>query len=371
MATSRVQEIGRFGQSIWYDNISRAVIRRGVLARMVAEDGVSGVTSNPTIFMKAIAETADYDDDIRRLAAAGMDDHAIVRALMVGDIQEACDILRPVFDRTAGADGFVSLECDPHLSEDARGTVSQAVELAAAVGRPNLMIKVPGTAAGLPAVTEIISRGINVNVTLLFSPGHYQAQAEAFLAGLEKRAAAGQPVAGIASVASLFLSRIDTVVDARLREIAPTVVPGGDDPLCLLGKAAVATARSAYARYAELFGSGRFGAMASLGAARQRPLWASTGTKDPAYRDVKYVEELIGPDTVNTVPQATLDAFRDHGRAAAALVHGCGDDDRVLERLADFGIDMDLVWKTLQDDGVRAFVASYDALVRAVAGKRG
>ncbi len=371
MPKSKVQEIGRFGQSIWYDNISRAVIRRGILARMVSEDGVSGVTSNPTIFMKAIAETADYDDDIRRLAAAGHDAPSIVRMLMVGDIREACDILRSVFDRTAGNDGFVSLECDPGLAHDAAATVVQAIDLAGSVDRPNLMIKVPGTAAGLPAVTELIARGINVNVTLLFSPGHYQAQAEAFLNGLEKRAAAGLPLAGIRSVASLFLSRIDTVVDSRLGEIAPTVLPGGPDAPALRGKAAVATARAAYSRFGELFAPGRFGALAALGAVRQRPLWASTGTKDKRYSDVKYVEELIGPETVNTVPQATLDAFRDHGVAAATLMPGCSDNEHVLERLADLGIDMEAVWQGLQDDGVRAFSESFDALVGAISKKRG
>jgi transaldolase len=371
MEESRVKLLGRQGQSLWYDNISRAVIRGGALAAMVAE-GVGGVTSNPTIFQKAIAEGRDYDGDILRLHTAGKPAEAIVQTLIIGDIREAADILRPVWNATAGVDGYVSIECNPHLANDTRATIEEAVHLFAEVGRPNVMIKIPGTDAGLPAVREVLARGINVNITLLFSPAYYRRTAEAYLDALDDLARDGRPLAGVHSVASFFISRIDSAVDKSLDSQAASAK--GDRTTRLQegrGKAAVAVAGETYAIFRELFRSDRFTALAARGANIQRPLWASTGTKDPAYPDVKYVDALIGPHTVNTVPQATLDAFRDHGTVAETITAAMQGAPAILRELADLGIDLDAVYSKLQAEGVRSFIESWDALVAAMARKAG
>ncbi len=364
---SNVRLVARYGQSIWYDNISRAVLRGGALARMVAEDGIAGVTSNPTIFMKAIAEGGDYDEDIRRLKGAGKTAEEIVHHLTMGDIREAAELLRPVYEKTAGLDGYISLECDPHLAHDAPRTVDEAVRLFREVGRPNLMIKVPGTVEGVAAARELLVRGVNVNITLLFAPEHYRRVAVAYIEALEARRASGQPPGTINSVASFFLSRIDTVVDLRLNELA-AAAPAGDRErfTAARGQAAVAVAKVTYGIFRELFLGDRFRRLAEAGAAIQRPLWASTGTKDPAYSDVKYVEALIGPHTVNTLPQATLDAFRDHGRSGETITAGLEEARGTLSRLAGLGVDLDALMEKLQTDGVKAFVDSWEALKEAV-----
>jgi transaldolase len=367
MGESRAKRVNDFGQSFWYDNISRPILREGLLARLVAQDGIAGVTSNPTIFMKAIAEGSAYDGDIRRLAREGKTAREIVHDLMVGDIREAADILRGVWDASGGADGYVSLECDPHLAHDAKATIAEGELLAREVGRPNLMIKVPGTPQGLPAVRELLARGINVNITLLFAPENYRQVALAYLEALEIRSRASLPLAGLHSVASFFLSRIDTAVDARLKALA--VAAGGSEGERigrLRGETAIAVAKVTYAIFGELFTSGSFRALAGRGGSIQRPLWASTGTKDPSYSDVRYVETLIGPHTVNTLPQATLDAFRDHGRAAETITAGLEDARRLLAQVEALGIRLEDVCGALQRDGVQSFIDSFDALVSAV-----
>jgi transaldolase len=350
------------GQAIWLDTIQRSLLTSGGLASLVRDDGLRGVTSNPSIFCKAIAGTSEYDDAVARCleADAEITTEALYEALAIVDIRAAADILRPVFDSSTGSDGFVSLEVSPHLAHDTDATVDAAHRLWDAVDRPNLMIKVPATPAGIPAVVALIAAGVNVNVTLMFSLDHYDAVANAYLRGLE---ACADP-ARVASVASFFVSRVDSVVDARLEEL------GTPEALDLRGTAAIANARLAWARFRELFGRPRFAALRDRGARVQRPLWASTSTKNPAYRDVMYVEQLIGPDTVNTLPMSTLEAFRDHGRVIPGLDRPDRDPREVLERISALGIDLSDVTEQLQVDGVAAFAASYDELLAALESKR-
>jgi transaldolase/glucose-6-phosphate isomerase len=350
------------GQSVWLDFIRRSLITSGDLNRMIDEDGVRGMTSNPTIFQKAIAGSADYDESIRR--AVRKDPHGAIKdlyeVLVIEDIQMAADVLRPIYDETRGGDGYVSLEVSPALANDTAGTVTEAERLWKAVDRPNLMIKVPATAAGVPALETLIARGINVNATLVFSLKHYEAIAHAYIRGLRR----SKEPERIASVASFFVSRVDSAVDALLESI------GTPEALDLRGTAAIANAKVTYKRFQEIFDRGEFENLADRGARVQRPLWASTSTKNPDYRDVLYVEQLIGEDTVNTLPPATLNAFRDHGQVAPTLIEGVEEAEDRLAALGDLGIDVDAVTEKLQIDGVALFAQSFDQLLEALKKKR-
>jgi transaldolase len=345
-------------QAVWFDFIERDLLTGGGLARLVAEDGLRGVTSNPSIFQKAIESGGPYDEAVSELLAEdpGMTTVALYEALAIDDIQHAADILRPVWDSSGGSDGFVSLEVSPHLARDTDGTVAEAQRLWGMVGRPNLMIKVPATPEGIPAIEGLIGAGINVNATLMFSLADYEAVATGYLRGLE---ACAKPES-VASVASFFVSRVDTKVDAQLESI------GTPEALALRGRAAIANAKLAYRRFEELFGSEAFASLSAKGARVQRPLWASTSTKNPAYRDVIYVEELIGPDTVNTLPVATLEAFRDHGEPRVSLLEDLAAADRLFEELRALGVDFAATTAELQVEGVAAFAASFDRLLSAL-----
>jgi transaldolase len=357
---TKLHELAELGQAVWLDFIRRSFILDGEL-QVLVDAGLRGMTSNPTIFEKAIAGSADYDDDLHRLVTAGKSVDTIYEALAFDDIARAADVLRPVYDETRGGDGYVSLEVSPTLAHDTAGTIAEAKRLFATLNRPNLMIKVPATPAGLPAITTLIGAGINVNVTLIFSLAQYEAVVEAYLAGLEQLAGARQDLSGVASVASFFVSRVDTSVDRALAKI------GHED---LQGKAAVANAKVAYARFRELLRGPRWEALAAKGARVQRPLWASTGTKDPRYSDTLYVDTLIGSDTVNTMPPTTLEAFRDHGAVDVTIETNLAEARSHLARLADLGIDMDAITQQLQDDGVASFAASFETLMASIAEKR-
>lgn len=351
------------GQSVWLDYISREILNSGELKRLVEEDGVRGVTSNPTIFEKAISGSSDYDSTLRRvLDANGKTDlMKLYEAVVVEDIQAAADVLRPVYEETDAADGYVSLEVSPHLAHDTEGTINEARRLRSEVNRPNILIKVPATPEGIPAIETLIGEGVNVNITLMFSMAHYEAVARAYIKGLER---APNP-ARVASVASFFVSRVDTMIDRSLEQI------GTPEALALRGKIAIANSKMVYERFREIFKSEGFAALRQRGARVQRPLWASTGTKNPKYSDVLYVENLVGPETVNTVPVETLNAFRDHGKINGATVCDGLDDAKVaLKQLQDVGIDLNDVAEKLQSDGVAAFVASFDKLVEALNQKR-
>src|SRR6478609_2586071 len=361
MATQQVNErlaaLTAAGTSIWLDQIKRSLITTGELRRLVEEESLRGVTSNPTIFNQAILGSEDYDDQLAELAQSGHDNRAIYQAMAIKDIQDGCDVLRSVYDESGGADGFVSLEVDPDLAFDTAKTMAQAREYWDRVGRPNLLIKIPGTAEGTPAIEEMVYEGRNINITLLFGVEEYAAVAEAYIRGLERRREEGKSV-DIASVASFFVSRVDTEVDKRLEGT------GHDD---LLGKAGIANARAAYHRYEEIFLGERFAALRDAGAAVQRPLWASTGVKNPAYRDVMYVEELVGPNTVNTMPMATLLAAGDHAEIRGATA--AEDPAPVLEALADAGIDMVDVTDQLLREGVDKFVEPMEKLLEGIGAK--
>lgn len=358
------------GQSVWLDFLGRSLIDSGMLARLIEEDGVSGVTSNPAIFEKAIDGSADYDDAIRALALRGRSVPEIYEALVVDDIRRAADLFRPLHERRGGADGFVSLEVSPLLARDAAGTVAEARRLWAAVGRPNVFIKVPATAEGIGAIRQLIREGINVNVTLLFGLPRYAEVARAHLEGLEGRAAAGEAVDRVASVASFFLSRIDVLVDSLIEKRLAECVPGGDIAAGLRGKTAIASAKEAYRMYREIYGGTRFASLASRGARPQRLLWASTSTKNPAYPDVMYVEPLIGPETVTTLPIETLDAYRDHGDPAPRIGEGAREAREALRLLAEAGIDIDEATQRLENEGVEKFIAPFDTLAASLAKKR-
>lgn len=361
--TNPLVALGRLGQSPWYDFITRDLIRSGSLGRLIADDGLLGMTSNPTIFEKAIASSTDYDDDIRTLAAAGRDAKAIFEALAVADVKAACDAFLPVFRATGGRDGHVSLEVSPALANDGPGTVAEAKRLWDAVNRPNAMIKIPGTRAGLPAITESIGAGINVNVTLLFSVTRYRAVVEAYLAGLEARAARGEPLAGIASVASFFVSRVDGRIDPMLDQTG--------DPKALRGTIAIANAAAAYHAFRESLTTARWAALATRGATPQRPLWASTSTKDPKYPDTYYVEALIAPDTVNTLPPDTFVAYRDHGRPDVRIDTAVATHQARLADLATVGIVLSDITDFLEADGVAKFAASFESLLTGIDAKAG
>lgn len=365
-------ELQKLGQSIWYDNIRRALIDTGDIARKIEQDDLRGVTSNPSIFEKAIAGSTDYDVAMRQFISEGKDINEIYDALVIEDIQRTADLFRPVYERTNKVDGYVSLEVSPLLADDTASTVAEAKRLWAALDRPNVMIKIPATTAGLPAITEVIASGINVNVTLIFSEEVYAAVADAYILGLEQRAGAGHAVDHIASVASVFVSRIDSAVDnqltyriRRLEDDAEKIKLSA-----LLGKAAIANTRLLYQRFKRIFNDQRFAPLKAKGAQAQRPLWASTGTKNPTYKDTLYVEELIGPDTVDTVPPATYTAFRDHGLVRLSLEEDLDGARTTIQQLADAGVDLPAVMQQLQEEGVQAFIDSFSSLMDSIASKR-
>ncbi len=372
MAPNPLLALKGCGQSVWLDSIRRGHIVSGDLERLVREDGISGETSNPAIFEKAIAGSSDYDQAIAGLIAEGRSALEIYEELAVADIQMAADVFRPVYDVTAGADGFVSLEVSPHLAYDTAGTIAEASRLWARVDRPNLMIKIPGTPEGLPAVEECLYQGINVNITLLFAVPVYEEVAWTYVRGLERRAAEGRPVARLASVASFFVSRIDTLADKWIEEKTLTESDAArrSELLSLAGQAAIANAKRAYQRFKAIFAHSRFRALAERGARVQRPLWASTSTKNPKYRDVLYVETLIGPSTVNTLPFETIDAFRDHGEPRATIEEGLEGAERDLARLEAAGVSLNAVTDQVLREGVQKFAEPFDKLIRAIETKR-
>ena len=352
------QHVTTLGQSLWLDNLSRSLLRDGTLAKLIAEDGVSGVTSNPSIFQNAVAGSPYYADDLARLKGSEPDAERRYEALVIPDIQDACDLLLPVHEASGGNDGYVSLEVAPRWAYDAAHTVAEAQRLAGQVDRRNLLIKVPGTPEGLSAFETLTTLGINVNVTLLFSVAQVQAVFDAYIRGLTVRAQAGADVRRSKAVASLFLSRVDTLVDTQLTAI------GTHEALSLRGKAAVAMARLAYQRYLQTFHGEAFAMLAQQGAAPQYLLWASSGVKNPDYHDLLYVEPLIGRETINTLPDKTLAALRDHGQPALRVEDGVAEAEAQLAELARLGIDMDAVGNTLQDDGVKLFEAAYQKLLQ-------
>ena len=351
-----IQKINALGQSIWYDNVSKSLIASGELQRLI-DSGVTGVTSNPTIFEKAIAGTTDYDAEIGVMAASGATANEIYESLATTDIAHGADVLRPVYDRTDGADGFISFEVSPLLAHDSTGSIAEGRRLFARLGKPNVMIKIPATPEGVPAIRALIGAGINVNVTLIFDVEQYGAVAEAYLCGLEDLAASNGNLHSVASVASFFVSRVDGAVDA-------VATPA------LQGKAAVANARLAYVRFQEIFSGPRWQALAAMGAHVQRPLWASTGTKNAKYSDVLYVDNLIGANTVNTVPPATLKAILDHSVAKLTISDGVGQAILEMGKLADENIIMHNVAEKLQVDGVASFAKSFDSLMASIETKR-
>lgn len=357
----------QLGQSMWYDNISRDLLDGGELARLIADAGVRGVTSNPSIFQKAMTTSPAYASEFEELAAEGRSAAEIYEALAVSDIQRGADLLRRVYDGTEGRDGFISLEVSPALAHDTEGTIAEAKRLWAAVDRPNLMIKIPATPEGIPAVRAAIAAGMNVNITLIFSVSAHAKVIDAFLSGLEDRVRRGLPVDRIASVASFFVSRVDGAIDKTLEEKAKAGAAGA---LALRGKAAIANAKLAYELFEKEFGSARFEKLRAKGAQVQRPLWASTSTKNPAYRDTIYVDTLIGPHTVNTLPPATLTAFNDHGTAAVTIKDGLAEAKADLAAIEALGISLEGVCAALLKDGVAAFAKSFTDLLGAVETRR-
>ncbi len=364
-------EVRRLGQSVWLDSISREMLRSGEFRRLVAQEGVSGCTSNPTIFDKAISGSDAYDEQLAALAAEGLEAGAIFDQLARADLQEVADILRPLYEDTGGNDGFVSWEVSPELAYDTEATMREVRRLWALLDRPNAMIKIPATRAGLPAIHEMLYEGININITLLFSVSRYEEVMEAYLSALERRLAEGKPVDRIRSVASFFVSRVDTLVDRELDAMLERASPAERPRLSALrSKVAIANAKLAYQRFKQVFSGSRWQTLVARGAALQRPLWASTSTKDPSLPDTYYVDNLIGPHTINTMPPHTLAAFNDHGRVAPTLEEGVAEAQQVMDRLAEVGIDMVAVTDQLEREGVRAFADSFVALRKTIDEKR-
>ncbi|GAB4542198.1 MAG: hypothetical protein Kow0063_33870 [Anaerolineae bacterium] len=370
MKENPLLKLQSFGQSIWLDLLGREMLASGELQQLIDEDGLRGVTSNPSIFERAIDGSHDYDDAIRALALEGKSAREIYQALTLEDVQYAADLLFPIYENTAGRDGFVSLEISPHLAYDTTSSIARARELWNRLDRPNVMIKIPATREGLPVIQQLISEGINVNVTLLFDLLRYREVIDAYLRGMMARAARGQSLEKVASVASFFLSRIDVLVDPMLEALMGTGGPEAEIATAIHGQVAIASARVAYQIYDEIFGGERFGPLADLGASPQRLLWASTSTKNPEYSDVKYVEALIGPETVNTVPLETLNAYRDHGDPAPRLEEDGEQALQVLHRLAGLGIDLGKATQQLEHEGVQKFIDSFDRLMDTLEMKR-
>ncbi|MGI8921895.1 MAG: transaldolase [Solirubrobacteraceae bacterium] len=359
--TNRLHEIEALGQAVWIDNINRQLLEDGELRRLVEEDGISGVTSNPSIFEKAIGHSDRYDDALQRAVEETQDAREVFFELAFADIREAADVLAPVFDATAGQDGYVSFELPPELSADAEGSIEAAKRFREEIDRPNIFIKVPGTAEGVVAFEQLTAAGVSVNVTLLFAVERYEEIAQAYLRGLERRAQGGEPIDRIASVASFFVSRVDSKVDAALEQLGQRE---------LRGKAAVANARVAYESFSRIFSGERWEQLAAQGANVQRPLWASTSTKDPDYPDTLYVDELIGPDTVNTMPDATIAAARDHATPARTIDRDVEGAHALLAQLRDVGVDVeDIVMRQLVEEGVEAFAKAFDGLIDTIASK--
>jgi transaldolase len=363
MAKSPLHELSEHGQSVWIDFVSRDLLRSGDLERRMREDAVVGVTSNPTIFQKAISAGDTYDDQLREVLREERDPKEIFIRLASKDVGDALDLLRLVWDEGGGRDGYVSIEVDPNLAYDTEATIAEAQRLHELIDRPNLFVKIPATKEGLPAIEEMISRGRSINVTLIFGLGRYADVAEAYVRGLERLVEGGGDPTTVASVASFFVSRVDTEADRRLDEI------GEHDGL--KGKLAVANAKLAYQRYKEVFAGERWEALAAKGATPQRCLWASTSTKNPEYRDVLYVEELIGPDTVNTMPEETIQAFQDHGAVAETLEQGLEEAQATFDRLAEAGVDYEDVTRTLEREGVEKFADSFSELLEGIRAKSG
>jgi len=368
--TGPISELHALGQSLWYDNIERRMLTSGKLAELIQNGDIRGVTSNPSIFNNAIGKSNDYDSALVSMAWAGWPADQIFYQLAVEDIRDAADLFMPLYADTRGGDGYVSLEVSPYLAQTTEGTVAEARRLWQLVNRPNLMVKIPATMAGIPAIEQAIAEGININVTLIFSLVRYAQVMDAYVSGLEKRAAAGLPIEQVASVASFFVSRVDSKVDQQLQALIRQEGPNAGRASQMLGKAAIANAKLAYAQFLEIFGTVRFQRLRENGARVQRPLWASTSTKNPDYRDVVYVEELIGPDTVDTVPPQTLDAFRDHGKARLSIVEGLPQAQQNIAELEALGISMEAVTRELEGEGVKAFSDAFTALLKTIEDRR-
>ena len=370
MKNNPLLDLQTLGQSIWMDFIHRGAITSGELQQLIEEDGVSGVTSNPSIFEKAITESHDYDDVIRALALEGKTTDEIYQLITVEDIQMVADLLRPTYDRTDGQDGFVSLEVSPELAHDTAGTIEEARWFWSLVNRPNSMIKVPGTHEGLPAIQQLIGEGINVNITLLFGLPRYREVADAYIAGLETLAAKGRNLGQVSSVASFFLSRIDVLLDPIFEKM---MLAGGlraDSAALLHRQVAIASAKVAYQVYQSIFGSDRFKKLANKGARAQRLLWASTSTKNPAYSDTRYIEPLIGPDTINTLPVETLAAYRDHGHPKLSLDQDVSKAYRILNQISFVGINLNAVTQQLEQEGIEKFILALNRLMLSLREKQ-
>jgi transaldolase len=370
MKNNSLKQLGTLGQSFWLDYIRRDLIVSGELKRMINEDGLRGMTSNPSIFEKALADSHDYDKDIETMALKGIDTKAIYEAFSQRDVQMAADEFRLVYENTKGEDGYVSLEVNPHLAHDTKGTIEEARRLWAALNRPNVFIKVPATAEGLPAIRQLISEGININVTLLFGLPRYRQVAESYIAGIEDRLSHGKTVNNVASVASFFLSRIDKLVDPMLEKIISENKDNAELARQAHGQTAIASAKIAYQIYKDMFNNEWFKKIGEKGARTQRVLWASTGTKNPKYSDIKYIEAIIGPDTVNTIPVETLNAYRDHGDPKARLELDVVQASRILEQLPDLGISIDKVTQQLEDEGVEKFNKPFDKIMEILEQKK-
>ena len=362
MANSPLHQVSQLGQSVWIDSLSRGWLKTGELTRMMDEDAVVGVTSNPTIFQKAMSEGEWYDDQLREVIKRENDPKEIFLELAMADIEEACDLFRPAWDEGKGKDGYISMEVDPNFAYETEATIEEAVRFHDWVERPNLYVKIPATAPGLPAIEEMIARGRNINVTLIFSLQRHAEVAEAYIRGLERLVEAGGDPAKVGSVASFFVSRVDTEADRRLDEVGHPE---------LKGKLAIANAKLAFQAYKQIFSGERWEALAAKGASKQWCLWASTSTKNPEYRDVMYVEELIGPETVDTMPRETIEAFQEHGNVALTLEQDVDEAKRLFEQLAEAGVDYDDVTLTLEREGVQKFIDSFTELLEGIKAKRG
>ena len=373
MTPNALIRLDEIGQSVWLDNLSRSLINSGELKRLIDEDGLRGITSNPTIFQKAISGSGDYDLSLRRMLDQGIrDEKEIFLGLAFEDISRAADLLWPIYQSTNGLDGFVSIEVSPDLAYDTDATIAEARRLFKTIGKQNILVKVPGTNQGLPAIEQLVSEGVNVNVTLLFSVNRYAEVVEAYLRGLEARTRCGQPIYEIASVASFFVSRVDTLTDKLLESRLSLAASKAEKEKIesLLGKAAVANAKIAYKKYENIFSDKRFLTLKAKGGQIQRLLWGSTGTKNPRYRDIKYVQELIAPDSINTMPEKTMMAFKDHGQTRTTIADHLEEAERIFEDLKSVGIDINDVTEQLEAEGVKLFSDSFFSLLKEIAKKR-